>query len=298
MVKKDPDITEQKPVKPRRRQPPLGYVTASEATDILGNKMLYKLVDKDVIRKLRIPGRRQGFYLRSDVEAARAADDALYNRGIAIGRKNETTFARATVDDMDGVYAVASKLFPHGTTSAEARKPLVARCPDGNYVVKEQNIIRAFIHIQPLKAEVIQMFMTGKIRGKDITADDLDCFEPGKAVNILIKSMGATLQLGSEKHRHYMQRLLLGVRDALADLGKQGIIINKIYATSETDTGIALSMHAKMKTIRRLKAPNRKKQEPARYAFELDVATSDLPLLQPYKRAIAEWQQSHFVTQD
>lgn len=298
MPRKKADKPESRPVKPSRRQPPPNYVTASEAANILGNKMLYKLVKKGAIRKLQPASRRQGFYLRSDVEAARAADDALYGRGIIIERKNDTTFSRATVDDMDGVYIIASELFPHGTTSAEARKPLIAKCPDGNYVVKEQNEIRAFIHIQPLKTETLQRFLSGKIRGKDITANDLDCFETGKSVDILVKSMGATLSLGKEKHRHYTQRLLLGVRNALADLGKEGVIIRKVYATSETETGIALSMHAKMKTIRRLKAPNLKEHEPARYAFELDVATSDLPLLQPYKRAFAEWQRSHSVTQD
>lgn len=273
----------------QRRKPPEGYVTAGEAESILQNKMLYKYKDKGLIRTLESPLHRQRFYLRSDVEAIRGASEALFDRGVVVGMKNNTEFARATPDDMEGVYRVAIELFPHGTTSAEDRKPLVAQCPDGNYVVKEQGEIRAFIHMQPLKQEPLKKFMNGEIIGRDIKADDLDCFEPGKTVDVLIKSMGATKKFGETKHRHYTQRLLLGISNALAELGGRGIVIRKIYATSMTETGIALSLHAGMKTIKRLKAPNRKEQKLPRYAFELDVATSDLPLLQPYKEALATY---------
>ena len=68
-----------------------------------------------------------------------------------------------------------------------------------------------------------------------------------------------------------------------AELGRRGVIISKIYATSETTTGINLAMHAQMKQIGRI--------SPGRYAFELDVASSDLPLLKFYKKALAEWRQ-------
>lgn len=256
--------------------------------------MLYKYLDKHIIKTVNSPIRGQKFYSRADLEAIRGSNDALYERGASIGIKNETKFSRATIEDMEGVYAVALELFGK-TTSAEARKPLIAKCPDGNYVVKEADEIQAFIHIQPLRHEALEKFMHGKIFGRDITADDLDCFEPGKTVDVLIKSMGATRQYGESKHRFYIQRLLFGVASALAELGKQGIIIRKICATSETETGIALSLHARMRTVRRLKPPRENK--PARYAFELDVATSDLPLLREYKQALAEWQQLH-STQD
>lgn len=259
--------------------------------------MLYKYTGKQLVKTINSPIRGQKFYRLSDLEAIRGSNDALFERGVSVGVKNETTFSRATVDDMEGVYAVAIELFPQGTTSAEARKPLVAKCADGNYVVKEAGEIRAFIHMQPLHKESLDKFMHGKIFGRDIKIDDLDCFEPGKSVDVLIKSMGATHKFGESKHRFYTQRLLFGVAGALAELGKQGIIIHRICATSETETGIALSLHAKMKTVRRLKPPRPKENKPARYAFELDVATSDLPLLREYKQALAEWQQSH-GTQD
>ena len=230
---------------------------------------------------------RHTFYLdvaESDVFSLRG-----YKKGFAAWRQDhpeQLVFSRATPEDMDGVYAVAEKLFEH-TTSAADRKPLVARCPDGNYILKEaqSGVTLAYLHLQPLQSERLQAFLRGEIRGWQLTADDLDCFEPGKAVDILVKSTGASRAFGEEKSRYYMQHLLRGTARALAELGQQGMIIRRIYATSETESGINLAMHAKMRQIGRI--------SPERYAFVLDVASSNLPLLRGYQAALSEWLQDH-----
>lgn len=211
----------------------------------------------------------------------------LYKRGIAEWRRQHPerlTFTRATPDDMEGVYQVASSLFDK-TTSAADRMPLVARCSDGNYVLKnaDTGVTLAYVHLQPLKSDRLQAFLKGEIRGWQLTAEDLDLFEPGKEVDVLVKSMGATRAFGEVQSTRYMQRLLFGTARAMAELGKKGVIVHKVYATSETSTGINLAMHAHMQQIGRI--------SPDRYAFELDVATSNLPLLRSYKKALAEWRQ-------
>lgn len=231
--------------------------------------------------------RRHTFYL--DVAESDAFPLQGYKKGFASWQQEhpeQLVFSRAKPEDMDGVYAVAEKLFEH-TTSAADRKPLVARCPDGNYILKEaqSGVTLAYLHLQPLKSERLQAFLRGEIRGWQLTADDLDCFEPGKTVDVLIKSTGATRAFGEEKSRYYMQHLLRGTVRALAELGQQGMIIRRIYATSETESGINLAMHAKMRQIGRI--------SPERYAFVLDVASSDLLLLRAYQAALAEWQREH-----
>lgn len=230
-------------------------------------------------------GKRFTFHL--DVTSSDAFVFQLYKRALQEWQQQhpeQVVFARATPDDMEGVSEVASSLFST-TTSAADRKPLVARCPDGNYILKNANTGKtlAYIHLQPLKHNRLQAFLRGEIRGWQLTADDLDLFEPGKEVDILLKSMGATRAFGEKKSARYMQRLLFGTARAMAELGRRGVIISKIYATSETTTGINLAMHAQMKQIGRI--------SPGRYAFELDVASSDLPLLKFYKKALAEWRQ-------
>jgi hypothetical protein len=66
----------------------------------------------------------------------------------------------------------------------------------------------------------------------------------------------------------------------MAKLGSQGVNITKIYATSETVMGIEMAHSAKMGIF-----------AGGRFRSILDVETSDLPLVQPYKRAFAAWRQ-------
>lgn len=278
-----------------RRKPPEGYITSSEAEALLGNHMLYRYVDQHLIDK-RVPEfSTYGFYKLEDVEKVRRSLQNIPQNGKDSVAPISTTFSRATVDDMEEVYDVAIELFPEGTTSADARKPLVAICPDGNYIVKDQGKVVSYVHLQPLKPATMKAFLKGEIRGKDITIQDIDTFEPGKSVDVLVKSIGSTRKNGEDKSAHYTQRLLLGTARELEKMGKRGVIIRKIYATSETISGIAMATDIKMRRIRTIKKPQG--HSLGRYAYELDVATSDFPLLQSYKRALAEWKQSH-GTQD
>ncbi len=278
-----------------RRQPPSGYLTATQVGELLGPNRMYKLIKDDRLHRRMPPGYKHGYYLESEVQAIIDAEKAFYTGSpdqevptkLSEKLKGHTLeFAQATIDDMEGIYEVASKLFPH-TTSADARKPLVARCPIGNYVVKDNRQIVAYIHIQPLKHDRLMAFIRGEIRGWQLTADDLDCFEPGKTVEVLIKSVGSYHE-DNNIRLAYMQRLLNGTMREIAKLGQQGVVITKIYATSDTPTGIAMSIHAKMRPLGAMKGSDGK-----RFAFELDVAESDLPLLRDYKQALAEWKQSH-----
>jgi len=204
---------------------------------------------------------------------------------------NDLVFTQATPNDAEGIYKVAASLFG-STTSAEARKPLIALCPQGNYIVKWKEKIVAYIHIQPLKHERMMAFMNGKIRGKDISIEDLDCFAPEKSVECLVKSVGAVKDIGSDDNTrrlnqlHFLFKLLRGTASEMAKLGDGGINIRKLYATSETVTGIEMAYSAHMDMFG-------KPFTGGRFRYVLDIQQSDIPLLRPYKRALAEWQQTH-----
>jgi len=206
---------------------------------------------------------------------------------------SDLTFRQATPDDTEGIYRVAASLFG-STTSSEARKPLIALCPQGNYVVEWSKKVVAYIHIQPLKHERMMAFMRGEIRGKDITENDLNCFESGKPVECLIKSVGALKNVGINddirrlNQLHFLFKLLRGTALEVAKLGSQGVKVTKIYATSETVTGIEMAWSAKMEMFGKPFAGGR-------FRYVLDIETSDLPLLQPYKRALAAWQSGQVV---
>ncbi len=84
-------------------------------------------------------GRKQGFFVRSEGEALASGLSSFFETPIGEieTETDELVFSQATPDDMEGVYLVAASLFGD-TTSAEARKPLVASCPKGNYVVNQR----------------------------------------------------------------------------------------------------------------------------------------------------------------
>lgn len=280
-----------------RRPVPEGYLTSAEAAEILGCSvpMVYNYERSGQLHKKTPPGKKQGFFVEKEVRALAEGLASFFESPVENEKPEEETvkddlvFSRAIPEDMDGVYNVAASLFG-STTSAEARKPLVSLCPDGNYVVKRKGKIVGFIHIQPLKHDRLMAFMKGDIRGKDITVNDLDCFAPDKTVECLIKSIGATKQIGNTdkaKRANQLRILYKLIRHTaieMAKLGSQGIKISKIYATSETVTGIAMGFSAKMDQFG-------KPLGEGRFRFVLDVDESELPLLQPYKRELAKWEK-------
>lgn len=255
--------------------------------------MLYNHVRAGQLQRIVPPGRKQGFYIKSEVDNLARSLYGFFEKPIEDADKagsnmeqidvyGKVLFSQATPDDMDGVYEIAKELFGH-TTPAALRKPLIERCPEGNYVVKDNGVIVAFIHIQPLQHDRLMDFMSGKIRGWDLSPDDLEPFATGKTVECLIKSIGATKRNGRNAQLNYLRRLLRGTARELAKLGRKGIIITNFYATSETPTGIAMGFSANMSLFGN---PIGK-----RLTFSLDVNNSNLPLLVPYKEALALWQR-------
>jgi Helix-turn-helix domain len=278
-----------------RKQPPPDYLTSSEAAEILkcSVSMVYTYERSGRLKKEVPKGRKQGFFKRSEVEALAAGMAEFFEMSLEsqVPEMSDLVFAQATPDDAEGIYKVAASLFGT-TTSAELRKPLIALCPQGNYIVKWREKIVAYIHIQPLKHEQIMAFMNGKIRGPDLSVNDLDCFAPEKSVECLVKSIGAVKDIGPDDstHRlnqlHFLFKLLRGTALEIEKLGAQGIDITKLYATSETITGIEMAYSAHMEMFG-------KPFKGSRFRYVLDVQQSDIPLLRPYKHALAEWQQAH-----
>lgn len=273
-------------------EPTPGMVTRQTAVQAL---MREKVINSpSMLAKLKgirhevLPNRTHGFYSEEDlirtINEYRARrnqppTNSLFSRNLK--------FRQATVEDMTGVYQVAHKLFGN-TTSASTRISLLEKCPEGNVIVTDSDIVVSFAHLYPLRNETLQQFLAGKIRGPQINVDDLDCFETGKVVDILVKSMGSY-------HEHkgtaklYSKALFLGLRHELIQWGHKGYIINRVYATSETQSGIEAAADFKMQSLGKIPGSKGKK----RYAYELNPFTSDLSLAQYYREAIEDWSKQH-----
>ena len=116
-----------------RLKPPPGFVTLKDATALLNRlglevseTMIYKYIQQGRLHRHGPDSRKQKYYSVEEIEALAEAELAFHKKQAK--KDIDAMFAKATPDDMEGVYKVAASLFGD-TTSAVARKPLVAQCP-------------------------------------------------------------------------------------------------------------------------------------------------------------------------
>ncbi len=266
-----------------RKAPPPGYITAKEANEILGG-MLYKHVEAKRLQSYKPGTRKYGFYRREEVMGLAALDKAFFESGHV---DPGAVFMIATPEDMDGLYELAKQLFGQ-TISAERRREWLRKEPRGQYVIKRKdNTIVAYFYLQPLKHDKMIAYMNKEMRGWDITADDIDPFEPGKPVEVMIGGIGSLPEARNAKDEdirsNYVAVLLRGVFRDLERLGREGITISKLYAYSDNHEGIAMCSYLGMQQY----APPIGK----RCTFVLDVQESRSQYLQGYKKALAGWKQ-------
>jgi predicted DNA-binding transcriptional regulator AlpA len=191
-------------------------------------------------------------------------------------------FALAQEKDMQGIYNLAARLFPR-TIDAQRRRNWFEKNPEGQYVVRRNGNVLAYFYLQALKHDRLLAYMNGEIRGWDITADDIETFEPGKPVECLIGGIGSDPDVGDVLRSAYVAILLRGVEKDLERLGCKGIYITKVYAYSSTAEGIAMCTRLGMQIF----APPQGKRQ----TFILNVETSDASLVRSYKRGFAAWQK-------
>ena len=64
---------------PARKAPPDGFCNASQANEILGNKMLYRYVERGLIQQYGPPTKKQKYYKISELLAVRNAENAFFD---------------------------------------------------------------------------------------------------------------------------------------------------------------------------------------------------------------------------
>lgn len=272
--------------------PPPGTVTRQTAVQVLMREKV--ITSPAMLAKLRglnrvvLQGRSHGFY--PEDRLLEIANDHRVARGLPplkslFEEDHDIKFCQAVAEDMPGVYEVAHKLFGH-TTTAETRTSILEKCPEGNYVVTDHGNVVSYAHIYPLLTEPLRGFLQGKFRGDAIVADHLDPFASGKVVDLLVKSLGSYHE-NKDVRKRYSKALFIGLWHELIRWGYEGYIIHRIYATSETPSGIESAVEFQMKSLGKI---SRSKK---RYGFELDPSTSEHRMIRDYRLALEHWKQQH-----
>jgi hypothetical protein len=108
--------------------------------------------------------------------------------------------------------------------------------------------------------------------------EHINRFIEGQPIDSLFISLGVRPGFSNTEQREYAFKLLRGTLDVIIDFAQRGMPVGKIYATSERGDGVRMARKLGMKEIKYPGDPLLR--------YELDIETSDHPMLQAYKQAL------------
>jgi hypothetical protein len=263
-----------------RKQPPKEYYTATQVKNKLGisDGMLHTYVQKGRLQRIVPAGRKQGFYLRSEVGRLANELDTFF----ATRSQNTSTFAKATEEDIKGIVELTRVLFgirDSVSATVERRKKWIRKNPDTFYVLRIDGQVIGYAAFLPLKPEKIEKILREEEFSQDLTAEDIEEFQPGKPFHLYYMAIAVKTDMSRAERRIYGARLIHGVLNALVELGKRGIVIETMTARSDTADGIRLMRHLGLTEV----TSTTEKRN-----FVLRVAESAIPEILPYKQALQE----------
>ena len=255
------------------------YYTGRDVQRVLGitEPALRNLVNQKKLRKIIPPGKQTGVYLKEEVDTYAEKWFAF----LTAEEPPKTTFEKANREDMEAVYELSKRAIGP-TMNAQTRQAWLSKNPESCYVVKHKEKIVAFFHFIPIVHQTLMKFMNGEIRGWDIKAEDVEAFHPGKDLECLA-IIASEPDVDNDTRRHYVTILIRGIMRELHKLGTQGVIITKVYATSQTPTGIAMAMHGEMQEFGARLGK--------RLTFVLDMQNTQSFLANSYQKGLALWKK-------
>lgn len=267
----------------RRYSAPPGYMSSAEAVQKLG-KMLYKHVDDGRVRKIVPEGHKHGFYNRDDVEKVLATEQ-LFSSPYVAGqwKKNpSSTFGPATEQDMPAIVEISRAIFGDPVLPSQPRLAWLRKNSETFFVLRdhqEQRVV-GYVSILPLKRETIGRFIRDEIGMQDITADDVERYEPGKPLHLYIMAVGVDPKCGQRKKHEYGARIVHELFGFFFDLATRGIEIETVTARSHKPDGLRL--------LRRMGIPQLRSPVPGKSLFAVNVAESGYSLFERYSEILSQ----------
>jgi hypothetical protein len=227
--------------------------TSHEAREVLkvSTSTFKNFVDSGRIRKITPPGKKQGLYLREDVD--RLAEERKPFSGVENARKQRRSLQQAQIDkneaeidwmdEKDLPYILAYDYEMYGVDATVdipkmhswwLKNPKMARMI---FDKKDRRNIWGSISILPMKEETILKILKDEMSEHDITADDILTYESdGKYYGYI---SAASIK---PEHRTYLRRL---IENLLSYWCNQypNIQLIKLYAVAWSDGGWDLVKH-------------------------------------------------------
>jgi excisionase family DNA binding protein len=269
-----------------RMKPPRGYYTLTEAARRLNlsNAMVRRYVEKGKLRYMTPEGREHGFYLKKDVDTLANELNAFLN--IEDEEEKVTLhLVAATKEDLAEIAKIANALFAPGNkvTIPNWRYMLLERNPEAQYALKQSDRVVGFATILPLKpgtTAIERLLRSDTVSQANITASELEIFEPGKHMDLYIGAIGIDPRLEKHQRRRYGAALASRLISAIVDLGKRGVVLDRVVAMGATHNGIRLLQTFGLYGI--------EPKAPGKRAFVMNIAESGSPVSMQYKEALRE----------
>jgi len=277
-----------------RKAPNANYYTAAQVKRRLEitDTQLYNHVRKGNLRHITPPGYKQGFYLRNEVDRLAKELRPFFEP------EEETTtvdFTAAVVEDITGCIALNRELFANPSHSTDDITLLkkwtnwIRKNPEIVYVLKRDKEIVGIATALPFKpsSERFEEILRGDISillgDVDISPEDIEEYKAENHVQLYLAEIGIRPSLNKNLRRKYGGKLIVKFTDAIVNLGKRGVIIEKILAVGSTRSGTRILQHFGFNEVAFSRPDTR--------LFTINIKESETPIAHAYREALDEWRQ-------
>lgn len=237
-----------------RMKPPKGYYTLTEARKKLNlsSAMIRKHVEKGKIHYLLPEGREHGFYFKSDVDRLATELETFFNLEDEV--EETTVFAHATAADIPGCVALNRELFTvkdheDNKTISEKWTKWITKNPEVVSILKRGDEVIGIITMLPFKPDsekfndVIKGDTSILLGNVDISTEDIEEYVTGNHVQLYIAEIGIKQSLDRNLKRKCGARLIARFIETIVDLGRRGIVIERVTSVGATKSGVRLLQH-------------------------------------------------------
>lgn len=226
----------------KRANAPKNFYTATEAIQLLGmpRNTFFRYVRDGKIKKVVPPGQVEGYYPKNEIDKLARAREVFTIDYAA----DPSVFRKAEEGDIRGIQKLYEDLLRstgrQGSATYEERLKCFKKNPEIFYIVEQEGIIVGYLGMLPLTKESIDKIMPKSRRNGEnakIISEDVVNFEAGEIDNLFLIM---EVRQGLSRSKQYAARLINEGIEVLENLGRRGIFIKNLYATSSTSDGIRI----------------------------------------------------------
>ncbi len=247
---------------------------------------LSTLVGKGTIEKVVPPGYTQGYYTKSSVDEYRKQREIFDDVYIA-KQARRLVVKKAQRDDQNSIFEMEKEVLG-ATVPLDRRLEWQIKNPDIDFIATSDGQVIGHMSLLPIKEQPLTALLKGEIRGWEISAEDIETYEPGNQYNLFIMAL-AVRKIEGRPNSMYAALILREVQQFLFEAADKEILIKAIYATSRTRDGIYLAERFDMETIKEWSTPRRK-------CYVMDMSKSDAKMAKAYREHVTSLKLSTELT--